>query len=326
MNVLITSAGRKISLVKAFREHASKRGGAVIVADADPLAPTLYEADRAAIVPRLDDPVYLDRLMQVVQGHRAGVLIPSIDTELAIFAANADAFRDRGCTPLISSQELVRVCRDKALTMEIFASRGIRTPRSWLPEQLAGAKLPERLFVKPRDGSASKHAYAVDRGDLEELLGSVPNAIVQEFVPGQEITIDALLDLEGTPLHYVPRKRIRTLSGESIQGVTIPDEDFRDWMLKLLGAIGDLGGIGPMTLQAFLSEDGDPVFSELNPRFGGGFPLAYAAGGLYPQWILQMLEGRHLAPRIGEYRRDLYMTRHFAEIFTSKPVTPDGGR
>ena len=78
---------------------------------------------------------------------------------------------------------------------------------------------------------------------------------------------------------------------QSIQGVTIPDEDFRDWMLKLLGAISDLGGIGPMTLQAFLTGEGDPVFSEVNPRFGGGFPLGHAAGGRYPEWILRMLDG-----------------------------------
>lgn len=321
MNVLITSAGRRTSLAKAFREQTAARGGLLIAADADALAPTLHLADVAERVPLLSDAGYLDRVMEIVQRHSVRLLVPTIDTELPLLAANVERFREQGCTALISSQELVRISRDKALTMEAFASRGIRTPRSWLPDQLDEAELPEQLFVKPRDGSASKHAYAVDREDLPNLVVRVPNAIIQEYVPGQEITIDALLDLEGVPLHYVPRKRIRTVGGESIQGVTIPDEGFRDWMLKLLGAISDLGGIGPMTLQAFLAGEGDPVFSEVNPRFGGGFPLGHAAGGRYPEWILRMLDGERIAPRIGDYRRGLCMTRYYSEVFISEPIS-----
>ncbi len=324
MNVLITSAGRRTSLLRAFQKHAGQRGGRVLAADMDPLAPTLHLADGAATLPPLDDPTYMDRLLEVVCEHEIRLLVPTIDTELSLLAANADVLRGAGCMPLISSPGLVRITGDKALTMETFSARGIRTPRSWLPDSLAEAELPDRLFVKPRDGSASKHTYAVDRGALDDVLGRVPNAIVQEHVPGQEITIDALLDLQGRPLHYVPRERIRTLAGESIQGVTISDEPFRDWMLKLLGAVSDLGGIGPMTLQAFLTGEGDPVFSEINPRFGGGFPLAYAAGGEYPDWLLQMLEGKRLASRFGEYEVGLCMTRYYSEIFTGRPGETGG--
>ena len=197
-------------------------------------------------------------------------------------------------------------------------SKVIRTPRSWLPDGLEGVSLPDQLFIRPRDGSASQNAFRADREHLAARLPDVPNAIIQEYVDGREITIDALIDFDGNPIHYVPRLRVRTLAGESIQGVTIPDDDIRDWILKLLHAVAGLGGRGAMTLQAFLTARG-PVFSEINPRFGGGFPLAQRAGGHYPEWLLQLLEGRPLKPRIGDYEKGLYMTRYYVEEFTRQP-------
>ena len=130
-------------------------------------------------------------------------------------------------------------------------------------------------------------------------------------------TIDALIDFDGNPVHYVPRLRIRTLAGESIQGVTISDENLGDWILELLHAVSGMGGRGAVTLQAFLTPEG-PVFSEINPRFGGGFPLAQEAGGRYPEWILQLLEGKAIPAKIGEYERGLHMTRYFSEEFTRR--------
>jgi carbamoyl-phosphate synthase large subunit len=108
------------------------------------------------------------------------------------------------------------------------------------------------------------------------------------------------------------------MAGESIQGVTIDDAELRPWLLSVLDALSAIGAIGPLTLQAFLTEDG-PVLIEVNPRFGGGFPLTNAAGGTYPEWIVEMLAGGAFAPRFGEYRRGLYMTRYYAETYTSDP-------
>ena len=195
------------------------------------------------------------------------------------------------------------------------------TALSWLPDHYNADELPEHLFVKPRDGSASRDIYSVPTGELERYLPRVPNAIIQEELSGPEITIDALLDLSGKPLHYVPRRRIRTLAGESIQGVTLPDDDLRDWLIHVLHTISDLGARGAVTLQAFLSERG-PVLTEVNPRFGGGFPLAYAAGGKYPDWLMAMLRGEEVPERFGEYQVGLYMTRYNTEYFTAEPLWP----
>ena len=134
------------------------------------------------------------------------------------------------------------------------------------------------------------------------VLRLVREPIVQEVLTGPEITIDALLDLDGRPIHYVPRRRIRTLGGESIQGVTLEhDTAFETWIEDVLDRCSEMGARGPLTLQAFMGTAG-PVLSEINARFGGGFPLALEAGGAYPGWLLDMIDGVAVRPRLARVR------------------------
>lgn len=319
MNVLITSAGRRVSLVQAFASAAQAYGGKVFAGDASGLAPTLYLAHGAFHLPSVADESYVPQLLALVREHRIGLIVPTIDPELAVLAANAPIFADAGCTALVSSLSFVELSGDKWLTHEAFAARGVDVPESWTAEEAASATLPPQLFLKPRDGSASRDTYRATPETLATVLPRVKNAIIQEELSGPEITIDALLDLDGTPLHYVPRIRLRTLAGESIQGVTIDDDDIREWLNNLLQVAAQLGAHGPITLQAFLTPRG-PVLIEVNPRFGGGFPLAYAAGGHYPEWLLALLRGERLEPRIGQYQKKLYMTRYNVEYFTTEPL------
>lgn len=317
-HVLVTCAGRRSSLVRAFVEAAHQRGCRVVAADPDPLAPALVEADLAVRVPRLDDPDYLDRLLAIVRDQDVGLVVPTIDTELPMLARHASDVAAAGATALISSESFVQLCGDKALTVKAFSARGIAVPRSWVAGDLAGgvpADLPDKLVVKPRDGSSSRDVHLIDRDTVVETVAVVPHPIVQERLIGPEVTVDALLDLDGRPVHYVPRTRLKTLGGESIQGVTLARAELGTWIEEVLEACRDLGARGPMTLQFFRTERG-PVLIEVNPRFGGGFPLTRAAGGDYPAWLLDELAGRPTPPRFGAYREGLYMTRYMVEHFT----------
>lgn len=321
INVLMTSAGRRVSLLKAFKRAVEKRAGTVLAADADPLAPALFLAHRGIQMEPLGREGYLDGLLKLVERERIGLVVPTIDTELELLSRNAGKFQDLGCLALVSGLELINICNDKWNTVEFFSSHGVDVPLSWLPQHIEGQDLPETVFVKPRGGSASRNARRVAREDLPKAVELTDEPlIVQECLEGDEITVDCLLGLNGEVIHYVPRIRIKAVGGESVEGVTISDEPIRDWMLKVLSLISQAGGMGPITVQAFLTERG-PVLSEVNPRFGGGFPLALAAGGDYPEWIVRMVQGEDVSPRIGEYRVGLKMTRFYQEIF----VWEDGG-
>ena len=318
-NVLICAAGRRTALVQAFVAAAHARSAIVVAADVDGLAPALFLADRAVPSPRTTDPAFIDGLLGIVEQHAIGLLVPTIDPDLPILAARTADFAALGCRVLVSSVPFVEMSQDKLATVAAFADRGVRVPRSWV-EPLDLARLPERLFVKPRAGSASQHAYAVRRDGLLATIPLVPDPIVQEHLDGQEITVDALLDFGGQPIHFVPRARLKTVGGESVEGVTLEHDSERDeWIASVLALCGELGASGPLTLQAFQTADGF-VLSEVNARFGGGFPLGHAAGADYPSWLLDALAGQPLTPRLGEYRSNLYMTRANTERFVDRPL------
>jgi len=319
MNVLITAAGRRTSLVLAFADEAHQRGGIVVAADVDPLAPALYLADEAVRTRRTDDPDYITDLLDLVERHAIKLVIPTIDADLPILAGAVSAFQERGCRVAISSATFVDVTIDKHQTGVEFGGAGIHVPWSWLPPVDHPEDLPALVFAKPRRGSASQDQYLVAREDLAGILPLVHEPIIQEVLGGPEITIDALLDLEGQPIHYVPRFRLRTLGGESVQGVTLDRDELTDaWIERMLRLCSRLGAVGPLTIQAFQTGQG-LVLSEINPRFGGGLPLALAAGGSYSTWLLDMVEGRQVEPRLGAYESGLYMTRYNVEHFTRHP-------
>ena len=194
----------------AFREAAQPIRLKVFATELDPLAPTCFIADGAFQVPRLSDPASPGPADDLCRGFGVGLIVPTIDTELPILAARRRiSGRRHPCRwspPLISS-----ICAGTNGTL-ILALReaGCDVPPSWLPEIPPPDRLPEHLFLKPRDGSSSINAYPCT-GRPHRMLSLVPNAIVQECLQGQEVTMDAFLDFQGPPIHFVPRERIRTL-------------------------------------------------------------------------------------------------------------------
>ena len=301
-------------------EAAHERGAMVVAGDVDGLAPALFIADASARTPEIGVPNYLADLIELVHRHGIRLLVPTIDTDLPVLAAGRASLEAAGCRVATSSEAFVAITMDKYATVEAFGSNGIPVPRSWLPPIQRPEELPEVVFVKPRNGSASKDVHAVGLADLDGTVAIVPDAVVQELLTGPEITIDALVDFDGLPIHYVPRIRIKTLGGESIQGVTLAhDDSIESWIERVISVCSDLGARGPLTIQAFMTDDG-PVLTEVNPRFGGGFPLAHAAGGRYPEWLLDMVAGVPVAPRLRDYEAGLYMTRSNVERFVRAPL------
>lgn len=318
-SVLVTAAGRRTTLVMSFAVETRRRGGRTYAGDLDPLAPALFLADESIRMRATDDPEYLTDLMEIIGQHRIGLLVPTIDPELPVLARHREALRSIGCVAAVSDESFVAIASDKLATVSSFGARGIAVPASWLLEDRR-EDLPDLVFIKPRAGSGSQNAQMIPRSELDRVAGGIRDPIIQEVLTGSEITIDALLDLDGRPVHYVPRFRIRTVGGESIQGVTLEhDSDLEGWIERLLEICGSLGASGPLCLQAFLTERG-PVLSEINARFGGGYPLALAAGGAYTAWLLDMVQGIPVPSRLGAYESGLYMTRYNVEYLTRSPT------
>jgi carbamoyl-phosphate synthase large subunit len=309
VNVLLTSAGAGVAIVRAFARAAAARGGSVFVADADPLAPAATVAAGSIGVPSADDRSYLPTLLAAVEAHDVRVLIPLADAELPFLSAGADAFASLGCTVVVSQPDFVAMASDKLATVHFCREHGVRTPTTWSPSDLDGADLPHQLFVRPRHGSGSRHARPVSLVGLRDAVDALPDCIVQEELRRAEITVDALLDFDGTPIHYVPRLRLRVEAGRSVRAVTVDRPVLGAWAIRVLRLFGEHGARGLLSVQTFFGP-GEPVLIEVNARIAHGLPLTIAAGGDYPEWVLQLVDGHRPDATLGVYRSGVSMATY----------------
>ena len=303
-NVLIASASRKVPLVRAFQRASRKVGGGKVLAgDVSPLAAALYAADAGVLLPRSDDPGFVDRLLAVCDRERVGLVIPTRDAELPVFARAATRFAESGTLVLVSSPDAVERCQDKRAFIAAVAAAGLATPR--VVDEPGRADFP--VFVKARRGAGARGAGpAADAMALATLRADLgADAVVQEIVDAPEHTIDAFLDLDGRAISAVPRERIQVVAGESVVTRTVADETLVDAATRLCTSIGLIGHV---TVQAFRLPD-RIAFIEINPRYGGAANLGFEAGAPTPEWAIRLARGESLEPRLGDYEVGLTMLR-----------------
>ena len=319
--VLFTCAGQRVDIVTAF----SRAGATTIATDVNQLAPALYHADRHALVPRVDDPGYVAALRDLVVLHDVRLIVPLTDLDHLQLAQARDELG--GAVVLVPNVETIHRCSDKFLAHGFFVDQGIGSPETWLPGELPD-ELPYPVLVKARRGFGSRHIYrATNRAELDFFLDyTTADSMVQALCSGEEFSIDVFCDLSGRCLAAIPRTMIESKGGESIKGMTIKDPDLIEFARKTSEV---LRIIGPANIQCFREPDGTLQVTDVNPRFGGGFPLPTAAGSRYPELALALANGEALEPRFGDFREGVVMTRFFSQVILEEvdgalePVQPE---
>lgn len=316
--LLFTSAGRRVELLRAFRQAFQQLGvaGKIIVADIDPLAPAFQVADVGYLVPPITNRGYVTALADICQRESVRLIFPLIDPDIPVLARGRDLLESTGARLVALAAEQAEQTFDKVATIELFDRLDVPHPPTWPAEQAPKDELRYPAFVKPRFGSAGKHAFrAENRQALESLLGYVPDPVVQEYVDGPEITNDVTCSLDGDVWAVVSRRRIEVRWGEVAKGVTEYDPEI---LRQCVTIARGLHAVGPITVQCLRGPDG-PRFTEVNARFGGGVPLGIAAGVPSPAWYVAQASGLPVTPpALGEYRRGLYLTRYDSSYFLSE--------
>lgn len=317
LRLLFTCVGRRVELLRAFRHAGEDLGVDLEIhgADASWLSPAMHYVDKGHQVAPISSGRYIPELIQIVRKARIDLLIPLIDTELPLIADAVPAMADAGCLALISSPGVVAICRDKVATFETLKKAGIDTPTTWTwPVALKNKKHKYPLFLKPRAGSAATGNYVVrDFEELRTFGRRVEDAIVQEFVDGSEHTLDVYTGLDGRPRCVVPRKRIEVRTGEVSKGLIVKDPAIMAVGKRVAEVLRDCRGV--VTVQCIVTPRGRIRTIEINPRFGGGVPLAIYAGADFPKWTLMEFLGKK--PRINPngFRNDIAMLRYDDSVF-----------
>lgn len=295
-NILITCAGRRVELVQAFKEARSSLGfdGKIVLADAIETAPSLAFADVSYITPRIDSGLFVQSIIDIANKEDVSLIIPTIDTGLLLLSENRELIeQSTKARVLISNPSVIKTCRDKHATAAFFKENGFALPKTYEVSQLESlANLPLPLFIKPKDGSSSINAFKIStKEDFDFFKNYVKNPIVQEFIGGQEYSIDAFTDFDGNVVSIVPRKRLAVRAGEILNGQIDLNEYIISDVKRLISL---LGPVGPVTIQGFLGDDGVFRYTEINPRFGGGAPMSFKAGANSPYMIYLLLNGSPL--------------------------------
>lgn len=286
-NILITSAGQRVALVRGFQETLRRffPDARVYTTDMNPrLAPAAYVSDGCFEVLRVTDPNYIQQLLQLCKDNGVGMIIPTIDTELLVLARNKALFEENGIVVSVSSLDFITICRDKRNTGEFFEKHSIRVPKAI---DKNNPTFP--LFAKPYDGSLSTNLHYIK--SAEELTTEIledPKLLFMEYIDKElykEYTIDMYYGRDHKVKCIVPRERIKIRAGEINKGLT-EKEPLTKYIYERLGTIE--GCVGCICIQVFLNpQSGDVVGIEINPRFGGGYPQTYAAGGNFAELLIK---------------------------------------
>lgn len=289
MNILFTSSGRRVELIKIAQEVVKRFDGSIFCVDSDPSAPTSQFCDVFEKVPQISSAEYIPTLLDFCKRHKIDILIPLLDTELIPIAEHVDSFKKLGLLVNISSVDVVKICRDKMLTQKFFCENSILNPSVKEDINVDNVKYP--LFIKPIDGSSSVMSYKVNNArELEFFKTYVQKPIIQQFIEGDEYTIDVCCDFNSKPITVVPRQRISVRAGEIQKGKTVKDAEIIN---KAKDIVAKLKPYGHITIQCIKNKDG-VFFTEINPRFGGGAPMSISAGANSIENLVRLKLGEEL--------------------------------
>lgn len=291
VSILLTSVGRRSQLIECFRKAALELGivAKIYGVDSCPsMAPAAHLVDKCFQVPRCTHSDYLQALIELCSQNGISLLIPTIDTELPVLARCRSWLGSHGISVVISRPDVIDITGDKDTTHSWLVRNGFPTLQqeniSVALRQSHHWKFP--VIAKPRRGSASIGVRVVGSlAMLHAVAEEDHSLIVQELARGVEHTINIFVAGNGKCLCAVPHARLETRGGEVSKGRTVRHEGMIDLAFRLGNALP--GAYGPLNVQCFLSPEGDLKITEINARFGGGYPLADRAGAKFARWILE---------------------------------------
>lgn len=312
MNILILSAGTRNKIVEYFVKTLDGNGK-VIATDMSNLAPAIYEADKYYIVPKMTAPEYMDIIIDICKKEKVTGVLSLIDPELSLLAQNEKLFEAIGVKVIGSSYGLCEMSLDKYQMFLWLNEHGYKCAKSYMDKDkfyndCKNEKIAYPVFVKPARGSASIAISKVyDQETVDLLFAHDQGLMIQEYLNGQEIGADVYIDMiSGEIVSIFTKKKIKMRAGETDKAVSFKDEKLFELIKEF---VSEAGYRGQIDIDIF-DVDGEYYISEVNPRFGGGYPHAYESGCDHMKLIVTNLEGEINKSTIGCYDSDVYMMKY----------------
>ncbi|WP_394221942.1 ATP-grasp domain-containing protein [Alteromonas gracilis] len=286
MNVLLSSASNKVTLLRALQQAVKRldEKGIVTAGDSCSNVLTRHFCDAFWQMPPTNK-ANVDEIVSELKKRKITHILPSRDGELMFWSKLKDDLKQAQIHVIVSDEKAIELCLDK-----------LAFGQSDLPHIIPAfctldgdraichsASPTLRYVVKERFGAGS-HSIGVnlDEREAKEHAKKLSAPIFQPFIDGQEISVDAWLTKECKVKAAVCRVRDLVINGESQVTYTLPNSPIS---AKVTETLSSIGLSGPVVLQGIIN-DGQFHIIECNSRFGGASTLGIKAGVDSLYWSL----------------------------------------
>lgn len=321
MNILLLSVGTRNKIIQYFKKELADKGR-VVATDMSELAPAIYEADAFYIVPKMTEPGYIEKIFDICKKENISGVLSLIDPELSLLADYEKDFREIGVTVIGSPYEICERALDKYEMYLWLKEHGYKCAKSYVDKEEFFKDVEAGLayypvFVKPVRGSASIAISKVyDKETVELLFAHSEGLLIQEFLEGQEIGADCYIDMiSGKVVSIFTKKKLVMRAGETDKSVSFKDQKLNELIVRFAE---EMGYRGQIDIDVF-DVNGEYYISEVNPRFGGGYPHAYECGVNHMGLIVNNLQGIENSAFEKKYEEGIYMMK-YNEIAIRKQV------
>lgn len=307
--ILFLSAGRRGELLRDFKLSLSS-DFMLVGADCSPYAPALYFADKRYLVPRIDDPNYIDQVLKICRREKIAAVTTLIDPEIILLAQNRSRFADAAVEVLAPYEKTAELCFDKFKMFQYLRTHHISTVETWgtfhaFDEAYQRGEINFPVFVKPRTGSGSVGAHRVfSYAELQKEMEQDPQLIVQKLMECSDMDADVYIDtVSHQAVSAFSKRKLETRIGGASKTISFKDPKLFDFIREICSV---LQFNGPVDMD-FFYKDGTYYLSEINPRFGGAYLHAYGAGVDFVRLIERNLNGMENRPCFGDYEEGVVM-------------------
>lgn len=279
-NILITSLGEKVPLIKTVINAKNEYDKSIKVLGIDINNQILgkYFVEEFYVIPRLSI-LEIHEFINFCIKHLVGYIIPTRDEDVLFFAKNKQILKENGISIFSSDFNAVELCFDKYLFVKNNqVNFNIQTSLN-----IDELKNVDKYVVKDRFGSGSKNVgINLNYNEAKNLAKEIENPIFQEYIEGEEYSIDSYITKTNSFIGMIIRKRELVSNGEAVNTFVVEDkileEKIKDFLLK--NKI-----VGHSVTQVIKRED-KYYLVECNTRFGGASTLAYKMGLKSFYWFL----------------------------------------
>lgn len=300
MNVLVEGIGSMVFTTQL--KYYTEMKWNIFGIDIDNRTAGWFKVDKPYLVPEYSDPDCFNVIEEVIQKEKIGLIFPTVNEGLLHWSKRKKKYNDKyNAFVVLSDEKVISTCVDKWETFQFFTENRIPTPKTSLDLDYE--------LLKPRVGRGSLGIYL--KKEIKSDL-KLEDYISQEIVAGEEYTIDILCDFRSNPIYIIPRKRMKTASGVSVQGKTVCDRKIIEYCRVI---VENLKPIGIINIQCF--KCGDKIyFIEINPRIAGGISLSFAASDNWFKAIECFLINKQYIPKEIKFNRSMF--RYYEDLIVDE--------